>query len=221
MTSVSGTAVALATGVGLLTALLAVLIPGRLPEPVGGGPTPTYRELSSGRFGLGCGLLAAVATTVTWLTGPPAIQPLWWVLATLGVLLAAIDARTTWLPLPLTRLAWAAMLAAGVVAYALGAGWPSLLRAAAGAAIALLLYLVVWLASRGGFGFGDVRFAPLVGAPAAAHSWSLLLWALLLGSVAGAVWGLVRMLRGRRGPYPYAPWLLAGGYLACATAWAG
>ena len=79
----------------------------------------------------------------------------------------------------------------------------------------------MWLASRGGFGFGDVRFAPLVGAPAAAHSWSLLLWALLLGSVAGAVWGLVRMLRGRRGPYPYAPWLLAGGYLACATAWAG
>ena len=221
MTSVSGTAVALATGVGLLTALLAVLIPGRLPEPVGGGPTPTYRELPSGRFGLGCGLLAAVATTVTWLTGPPAIQPLWWVLATLGVLLAAIDARTTWLPLPLTRLAWAAMVAAGVVAYALGAGWPSLLRAAAGAAVALLLYLVVWLASRGGFGFGDVRFAPLVGAPAAAHSWSLLLWALLLGSVAGAVWGLVRMLRGRRGPYPYAPWLLAGGYLACATAWAG
>ncbi len=221
MTSVSGAAVALAIGVGLLTALLAVLIPARLPEPVGGGPTPTYRELSSGRFGLGCGLLAAVATTVTWLTGPPAIQPLWWVLATLGVLLAAIDARTTWLPLPLTRLAWAAMLAAGVVAYALGAGWPSLLRAAAGAAVALLLYLVVWLASRGGFGFGDVRFAPLVGAPAAAHSWSLLLWALLLGSVAGAVWGLVRMLRGRRGPYPYAPWLLAGGYLACATAWAG
>ena len=113
------------------------------------------------------------------------------------------------------------MVAAGLVAYAVGAGWPSLLRAAAGAALALLLYGVVWLASRGGFGFGDVRFAPLVGAPAAAHSWSLLLWALLLGSVAGAAWGVLRMLRGRRGPYPYAPWLLAGGYLACATAWAG
>jgi leader peptidase (prepilin peptidase)/N-methyltransferase len=162
-----------------------------------------------------------VAAGVAWLTGPPAIQPLWWVLGTLGVLLAAIDARTTWLPLPLTRLAWAAMIAAGVVAYALGAGWPTLLRAAAGAALALLLYLAVWLASRGGFGFGDVRFAPLVGAPAAAHSWSLLIWALLLGSVAGAVWGVVRMVRGRQGPYPYAPWLLAGGYLACATVWAG
>ena len=221
MTSVSGTTAAVAAGLGLLTALLAILVPGRLPEPVGGGPTPAYRELPSGRFVFGCGLLAGVATAITWLTGPPAIQPLWWVLATLGVLLAAIDARTTWLPLPLTRFAWAAMVAAGLMAYALGAGWPSLLRAAAGAALALLLYWVVWLASRGGFGFGDVRFAPLVGAPAAAHSWSLLLWALLLGSVAGAVWGGVRMLRGRRGPYPYAPWLLAGGYLACATAWAG
>jgi leader peptidase (prepilin peptidase)/N-methyltransferase len=125
------------------------------------------------------------------------------------------------LPLSLTRLAWAAMIVAGVVAYALGADWPSLLRAAAGAALALLLYLIVWLASSGGFGFGDVRFAPLVGAPAAAHSWSLLIWALLLGSVAGAAWGVLRMLRGHRGSYPYAPWLLVGAYLACAIAWVG
>ena len=221
MTGVSGTAAAIGTGFGLLTALLALIVPGRLPEPVGGGPAPAYRELPSRRFALGCGLLAGVAVTVSWLTGPPAIQPLWWVLGTVGVLLAAIDARTTWLPLPLTRLAWASMIAAGAVAYALGSGWPSLLRAAAGAILALVLYLMAWLVSRGGFGFGDVRFAPLVGAPAAAHSWSLLIWALLLGSVAGAVWGVMRMLRGHRGSYPYAPWLLVGAYLACATAWVG
>ena len=49
-------------------------------------------------------------------------------------------------------------------------------RAAAGAAIGGGLYLLVWLLSRGGFGFGDVRFAPLLGAAAAAEPWTLLWW---------------------------------------------
>ena len=68
--------------------------------------------------------------------------------------------------------------------------------------------------SRGGFGFGDVRFAPLIGAAAAAHSLSLLLWALVLGSLVGAVQGLVRLARRRRAPFPYAPAMLTGAYLA-------
>jgi leader peptidase (prepilin peptidase)/N-methyltransferase len=137
------------------------------------------------------------------------------VLATLGVVLAAVDARTTWLPLRLTQLAWAAMAAAGLVTLALGAGWPTLLRAGVGAAVAGLLYLLVWRLSGGGFGFGDVRFAPLVGAATAAQSWSLLVLGLFAGSVLGAAYGGIRLLRRRAGPFPYAPAMLAGAYLAC------
>ena len=84
-----------------------------------------------------------------------------------------------------------------------------------------LLYFGIWLVARGGFGFGDVRFAPLVGAATAAHSWSLLIWAMLLGSILGALYGVVRLARRRAGPFPYAPAMLAGAYLACGTAWAG
>jgi leader peptidase (prepilin peptidase)/N-methyltransferase len=81
--------------------------------------------------------------------------------------------------------------------------------------VAGLLYLLVWRVSRGGFGFGDVRFAPLIGAATAAHSWSLLLLGLFAGSVLGAVHGGIRLVRRRAGPFPYAPAMLAGAYLAC------
>ncbi len=135
-----------------------------------------------------------------WGLAPVAARPLWLVLGTVAVLLAAIDARTTWLPLVLTRIGWLGMAAATVVAGLLS--WLSVgidgavqqvLRIVAGAVIVGALYAGVWLISRGGFGFGDVRFAPLVGAAAAAHSFSLLLAALVLGSLAGAGYGLVRL----------------------------
>jgi leader peptidase (prepilin peptidase) / N-methyltransferase len=140
------------------------------------------------------------------------------VLAIVGVLLAAIDARTSWLPLQLTRFAWLAMAGAALLAAPLGGDIWVPVRAAAGAAIAGGLYLLVWLISRGGFGFGDVRFAPLLGAPAAADSWALLWWTLLLGTVVGGLVGVLRLARGRREAFPYAPSMLLGAYAACVVA---
>ena len=66
-----------------------------------------------------------------------------------------------------------------------------------------------------------MRFAPLVGAATAGHSWSLLIWALLLGSLAGAGHGLLRLALRRAGPFPYAPSMLLGAYLAGGATWAG
>ena len=79
----------------------------------------------------------------------------------------------------------------------------------------VLVLLFVWLISRGGFGFGDVRFAPLLGAATAADSWTLLWLALLLGTVVGGFMGLLRLAQGRRGAFPYAPSMLIGAYVAC------
>ena len=137
-------------------------------------------------------------------------------LATLGVLLAAIDARTTWLPLPLTRLAWAAMAAAGVV---LALRW-----ARAGRACSAPRPAPPWPAALP----GRLAGSPAAGSASATcasprwsapprppHSWSLLVWALLLGSVLGAAYGGLRLVRRRAGPFPYAPAMLAGAYLAC------
>jgi leader peptidase (prepilin peptidase)/N-methyltransferase len=88
-------------------------------------------------------------------------------------------------------------------------------RSAVGAGAAALLYLGLWRLSRGGLGFGDVRLAPVLGAAGAAVGWPTLVTTLLLGSLAGAVVGVVLALRGRRGAFPYAPSMLAGAFLAC------
>jgi leader peptidase (prepilin peptidase) / N-methyltransferase len=211
-------AVVIAVMTGMTTALLVRPLLRRLPEPIPGGGTPSYRALGSSRFLLACGLLAGIAAAVSWLSLPRYAQPMWCVLAILGVLLAAIDARTSWLPLQLTRFAWLAMAGAALLAAPLGGGIWVPVRAAAGAVIAGGLYLLVWLISRGGFGFGDVRFAPLLGAAAAADSWALMWWTLLLGTVVGGLAGVLRLARGRREAFPYAPSMLLGAYAACLVA---
>src|SRR5687768_4073006 len=204
-------AMMIATTTGLLVRPLLRL----LPRPVPGDGRPIYRDLGSTRFLLVCGGLAGIAAAISWLSLPRYAQPMWSVLAILGVLLAAIDARTGWLPLKLTRTAWVAMAVAALLAVLLGGGFWVAMRAVAGAAIAGGLYLLVWLVSHGGFGFGDVRFAPLLGAAAAADSWMLLWWALLLGTVAGGLVGVLRLAWGRREAFPYAPSMLVAAYAAC------
>ena len=208
-------AVVVAVTIGTTSALLVRPLLRRLPVPVPGDDRPIYRDLGTARFLLVCGVLAGVAAAVSWLSVPRYAQPMWSVLAILGVLLAAIDARTSWLPLQLTRTAWLAMAVAAVLAASSGGGVWVAVRAVAGAAIAGGLYLFVWLLSRGGFGFGDVRFAPLLGGAAAADSLTLLWWSLLLGTVAGGLMGLLRLAQGRRDAFPYAPSMLAGAYAAC------
>ena len=206
-------AVVLAVMIATTSALLVRPLLRRLPEPIPGDGKPSYRRLGSTHFVLTCGALGGIAAAISWLSLQRYAQPMWCVLAILGVLLAAIDARTSWLPL--TRVAWLAMAVAALLAASLGGGAWVTIRAAAGAAIAGGLYLLVWLISRGGFGFGDVRFAPLLGAAAAADSWTLLWWALLLGTVVGGLVGVLRLVRGRREAFPYAPSMLVGAYAAC------
>jgi len=189
-----------------------------LPEPGPDEPDADtkvrYAALAGSRFAVGVGAAAGAAALLAWVSLPLTVQPLWAVLASVGVLLAVIDAITTWLPRRLTQAGWLLMLLAGGLTLLLGADLADLVRMVLGALAAGALYLGVWALTRGGLGFGDVRFAPLVGAAAAGHSWTLLLWSLTLGSVVGAGHGLVRLLRRRTGGFPYAPSILAGAYLA-------
>jgi len=208
-------AVAMALMIAVAGALLVRPVLQRLPEPADADGKPPYRNLASIPFLLSCGVLAGAAAAVSWLSLPHYTQPMWSVLAILGVLLAAIDVRTSWLPLRLTQVAWLAMAAAAITAALLGGGGWVAVRAVAGATIAGAVYLLVWLISRGGFGFGDVRFAPLLGAAAAADSWTLLWLTLLLGTVVGGLVGLVRLAQRRREAFPYAPSMLIGAYAAC------
>jgi leader peptidase (prepilin peptidase)/N-methyltransferase len=203
-----------AVATALLVGLCTRRVLGLLPEPAEPDGKIAYRDLGSLRFVVGCSLLAALAQALAATTLPRSVLPLWTVLATVGVLLAAIDGRTTWLPLSLTRSGWVLMAAAVGVSAVLGAGATDVARSALGAVVAGGLYLLVWVVSRGGFGFGDVRFAPMLGAATAAQSWTLLLWGLTLGTAVGAEHAGIRLLRRRPGGFPYAPSMLAGSYLA-------
>ena len=78
-----------------------------------------------------CGALAGLAAALSWLSLPGYAQPMWSVLAILGVLLAAIDARTSWLPLQLTRVAWLAMAVASLLGAFLGGDGRVAVRVAA------------------------------------------------------------------------------------------
>lgn len=221
-------ALAIAVLLGLVFGASTSAILRRLREPAPGvdptsDPEPEeekipYAALATTRFAVAVAVLVTAAIAFAAATLPLPAVAVWVVLGTLGLLLAAIDARTTWLPLPLTRAAWLATGAALLLGGTLG-DWSVAARGGAGFLLAGALFWLIWLLTRGGFGFGDVRYAPLVGAATAAVSWTVLAWALVLGSLVGAMVGAVRLALGRRGAFAYAPAILAGGYLAVAVAW--
>lgn len=214
---------AAATGVGLPAVLR------RLPEPPADRPEGelddqpadrpaepakiAYADLARPGFVAGAAAAAAVAAAISAVWLPPTLAGIWLVLAVFGVSLAAIDGATTWLPMRLSYAGWIAMAAAITVTALVTADGGLLVRAVLGAVVAGALHLVIWVVSRGGLGFGDVRFAPLLGAAAASSSWTLLFAGLLCGALIGGAFGVFRIVLRRPGGFPYAPSMLAGVYL--------
>jgi leader peptidase (prepilin peptidase)/N-methyltransferase len=199
---------------GVAAAGVLLLAARRLAEPPDHPEKVPYRRLGEPAYVVGCGMVAALGMLAAAWTLPPVVLGAWWVLSTVGVPLALVDAATTWLPLPLTRAGWAVMAVALVVAIGQGGGGWLLARASVGGAAAGLTYWLIWRLSRGGLGFGDVRLAPMIGAATAADSWSLLVAGLFLGSLAGGVYAASRLVRRLSGPFAYAPAMMIGPYAA-------
>lgn len=192
-----------------------------LPEPVpaDGGVKVAYAELPTTRFVVVCTLLAGIGVLVSGLTLPSTALPVWWVLAGPVLLLAAVDARTTWTPLPLQRVAALAMAAAALVTFAGTHDWQLLARTVLGASAAFVLFQLLWRLTRGGLGYGDVRAASLVGAATAAAGWPVWEVAFLSAGLVGTVIGVVLALCGRRAGFAFLPAMVIGAYLACAVTW--
>lgn len=212
---------ALSLLLGLGMALLTVPLLRRIPEPtdVPAAERPGYARLATARFAALVGASTTAATALVTLRLPPTTWPVWLGLLTLGSLLACIDAATTWLPLWLTRPLWLLTGLGALVVTAL-AGWRTGLRLLLGALACLAFWWLVWRVV-GGIGFGDVRLAPVLGACAAATGWGVLFWSVLLGTLAGALFGLTRAATGRRGLFPYGPPLVLGQLVAVAWLSAG
>lgn len=212
-----GLAITIAVGSGVLTGVGAVWVLRRLAEPAGDTAAAKlpYRQLATARFGVAAGLLSGTGVLIALLAQPTASWPAWTAFGTVGILLALIDARTTWIPASLTRIGWAVTAAAVVASLVLGGTVQSLLRSAAAGAAVWAFFLLIWFIGRGRFGFGDVRFALIVGLVTGLQSWPQVGAALSFGVVFGAVVGLVQLIIRRRSTlFPYAPALAAGAVMA-------
>lgn len=194
--------------------VLWLLVLPRLPEPATDQGKRPYAALATAQLAVVVALAAAAGAGLAWARLPAAQQPVWMVLSIAGVTLAAVDGLTTWIPAAATRVAWLAMSAAAALTMLSGALWTDVGRTIAGGLAAGGLYGLVWLLTRGGFGFGDVRFVPLIGAASAASSWTMWFAALLAGSLLAVGHGLWRQVRHTDGLQPWAPSLLAGAYAA-------
>lgn len=204
---------------GAGTGLLAKPILRWCPEPANSDGKPrTYRALATSRFQVGGGLVAAAAALTACTVVPLALLPLWLVGATLGVLLALVDATLTWVPARLNHLAWAATALSLVGVRLLDGSWALIASITVTALAVTLAFLLVWRISYPNLGFADVRFAPVVAAIGASSGLTQLVAAVLCTTVVAILHHLVLRGLGRHGLQPYTPAMLAGPFLAAIVA---
>jgi leader peptidase (prepilin peptidase)/N-methyltransferase len=212
-----GVGIALVAALAMAACTAAILR--RLPLPVDEPEARPYAELISPRLFVTVLISSLAALLTSLLLAEPARWPVWVVLGTVGVLLAVVDARTGFLPKKLTWWFGGLVLAATIAVAALAGNPLIVLIALLCGAGAGLIFRLLWQIG-GGLGFGDVRLVTVLGMAAGATSVELAVWSLLLGGLAGVVWGLVvRLRRGKDGPFPYGPSLVMGPFLALIVQW--
>ena len=108
--------------------------------------------------------------------------------------------------------------------------WRAIGTAAIGGAAMYFLFAIIWFATRGGMGFGDVRLAGLCGMFLGYLGWRIVAVGFLVTAVVAGIIGIALFATGkanRKTALPYGPFLaigtmvgvLAGGPIA--TAWLG
>ena len=178
-------------------------------------PEASFDALLSPAFRVQLGGAVLAAATLSFLLTPPAQWLSWAAWAGPGVLLGLVDLRTSYLPTRLVGLGSAVAIVGAVTASVATASWMPLLTAVAGGMGAAGFFWLLWRLSAGQLGFGDVRLAGLIGLSVGVVGPTLVWWALFLGALIGAIWGLLaRWRRGTDGAFPYGPALLLGPALA-------
>lgn len=149
--------------------------------------------------------------------GADPVLPAFCVLAAALVALVWIDLREFRLPREITYTAFV-VGGVGLVVAAVANGEPERIwQALLGAGIALAVMGLIYVASRGGMGDGDVRLAPLLGLYLGYLNPGIVPVGLFLGFLLGAVVGVVAMAIGKGGrktALPFGPFLAAGTVIA-------
>ena len=205
--------------VSLALALVGLLV-GVIAEGIA-----TDRSFQSIRTQPGRTPAVAIATALLFAATPLAIDVdwvlpayLWFVAVTVTLTLTDLDTKLTpnRILFPGTIVGLVLLLGGAIVE-----GGP-IVRPLAGGVIHFVLLLALALIARGGFGFGDVKLAFLLGLFTAYQSWETLIVAVfaafLLGGLVSAILVVFR-IRSRKDSIPFGPYLVAGAYLA--IVWAG
>lgn len=132
-------------------------------------------------------------------------------LAWFGPWLSAIDLDVRRLPNRLLAV-HGALVAVGVGAAAIITGdLSTAIQAAVGGVVAFVVFWILDRLRPGGFGWGDGKYVPIIGAATAAVSLSVAWWAFLIACVAAVG---ATPFRRRRANFPFGPWLAAGALVA-------
>lgn len=132
-------------------------------------------------------------------------------LAWFGPWLSAIDLDVRRLPNRLLAV-HGVLVAMGVGAAAIITGDLSIaIQAAVGAVVAFVVFWILDRVRPGGFGWGDGKYIPIIGAATAAVSLPVAWWAFLIACVAAV---LATPFRRTRTAFPFGPWLAMGAVLA-------
>lgn len=174
-------------------------------------------EPISARYPLVEAATAAVFGVTPIVVGTSWVTPAYWWFAGVTIVLVLTDLDHQRIP---NRILFpglavgAALLSAG----ALVDGDPGdLLRALGGGAGYFALLFVIAIVARGGFGFGDVKLAALLGLFLAYRSWETLVVGVFAAFFTGGVVavGLMATRRaGRKDAIPFGPALVVGAYVA-------
>jgi len=145
------------------------------------------------------------------------VLPAYWWAAAVSITLALIDLDHKRIPNAVLFpgiVVGAVLLTTGAIADGAAGSLP---RALAGGGGYFGLLLLIALAARGGFGFGDVKLGVLLGIFLAYRSWSVLVAGVFAGFMVGgvaAVGMLVARRVGRRDALPFGPSMVIGAGIA-------
>jgi leader peptidase (prepilin peptidase)/N-methyltransferase len=154
---------------------------------------------------------AAAGAAIGWhlAPAPATTKTVWLVVLAVGVPLAAIDLAVHRLP---DALVLPALAATATLAAAAGE-----VRALVAGVALTAAYAVVALLPRSGLGFGDVKFAGVLGIALGLLGWSAVGWGTAYAFLLGGTVAAALLLSGRAGrdtPLAFGPYLLAGAVLA-------
>lgn len=137
-------------------------------------------------------------------------------LAAASIALSLIDLDThtlpNWIVLPSYLVGVLLLSTAGIVS----GNYSAMLRAGIGMVALWSLYLVIALIYPGGMGFGDVKFAGVLGLFLGYLGWDALVVGAFAAFVLGGFFSLALLaLRkvNRKGGIPFGPWMLAGAWV--------